>query len=935
MQGTIQKYVLDMADGKKNAPLRVKQYDTNSRWASISLTAFGEPWPVPAGCRACIAVKKTDGTSVLNDCTVEDSNTVLAPITDQTTAVQGIQQAELYFLAVDGDIKSQTFPINVYPAIMDQRVIESSDEFGTLQTAIIGAQEATRTAQDAAAEAMVQAGEARDAAEIAMDAAASIDVAVQAAAAAKMSETNAKASETAAAQSKADVEAMKVAFAGYNKTESGRKYANALTTMKEGDGQVVVTDAWEAPVVNLEVDGASEQVVTTGAQLLDASKAAATNGATVKNNGNKITLSGTNAYAALERTIPIGVVANKTLTLSGKIISQTNQSGKAAIQAALTLADNTIQYNNVTSAGGKVTFNVPVDAKGMNIRLISNNTSTALDTPNTVVFADVMLNIGTTALPWEPYTGGKPSPSPEYPQEIESVAHVANSGAQLLNLKSRAGSQTKNGITLTINDDGSVKVNGTATDDATFALSSNGYMSLDVGKNYAIKGYGMNTDNNFYWQCWIKDPVGWFKDTGSGATFLYGKKSEFNFAVIVESGKTVNATFWPMLNAGSTPIPWEPYNGQQREIDFKVESSGKNLFDKSAAYSYNVGAVDIVQLDRGIRISNATARTYACAAVKLKLKPHTTYTFSGDITALAYKSMIGIRKSIDGGSSFIPDMVVAFSTEAPARGVGRTFTTDENEYYALCLLCTNDVATTGTTTFENIQLEEGSKSTAWEPYTGYQKVTIPIAEPIRGIGDVKDRLCMRDGVWGIERQFVKIGLDGSENWEKETAYGNEIFRFKSTEYKSVIKTEILSTSPIKIMCDRLMAGSSAETYKRTECISSNIGGNIYIYLDAFSSGDVDTFKAYLAEHPITAIFERATPLWEPFPEDIQADLNALATHPGTTYLTVTSTDISAPMRLEYVQDTRKVIEGLQLDMAEQMVELQAQIDQLKVTNNLS
>ncbi len=33
----------------------------------------------------------------------------------------------------------------------------------------------------------------------------------------------------------------------------------------------------------------------------------------------------------------------------------------------------------------------------------------------------VMLNAGDTALPWEPYTGGKPSPSPDYPQEIQSA----------------------------------------------------------------------------------------------------------------------------------------------------------------------------------------------------------------------------------------------------------------------------------------------------------------------------------------------------------------------------------------------------------------------------------------------------------------------------------------------------------------------------------
>ena len=35
--------------------------------------------------------------------------------------------------------------------------------------------------------------------------------------------------------------------------------------------------------------------------------------------------------------------------------------------------------------------------------------------------ADIIFSEGTTEIPYEPYTGGKPSPSPEYPQEIKNV----------------------------------------------------------------------------------------------------------------------------------------------------------------------------------------------------------------------------------------------------------------------------------------------------------------------------------------------------------------------------------------------------------------------------------------------------------------------------------------------------------------------------------
>lgn len=37
-----------------------------------------------------------------------------------------------------------------------------------------------------------------------------------------------------------------------------------------------------------------------------------------------------------------------------------------------------------------------------------------------------MLNTGTSPLPWEPYTGGQPSPSPDYPQQIVSAGNSGN-----------------------------------------------------------------------------------------------------------------------------------------------------------------------------------------------------------------------------------------------------------------------------------------------------------------------------------------------------------------------------------------------------------------------------------------------------------------------------------------------------------------------------
>ena len=414
MQGTTQNYTLDMADERKKEPLRVKQGDTNSRWARVTLRAFGELWPIPDDCLVFISVKKTDGTVVQNDCTIEGPGVVLVPIAGQVTAIAGIQRAELYFLAEDGDIKSQTFPIQVLPMVMDQEVIESSNEFGALQSALLDAETASGVANDAAAEALIQADDAKAAAVQATEAAKSIDRAVQAASAAKTSETNAKASEAAAAQTKADVEALKEGFIGYDKIESGRRYANALTMTAEGEGQVVVTDAWNAPVVDMEIGGASEQVVTTGAQLLDIKLPSVT------------TKSGVTVSLAADGGIHLSGTAtasgNHRLIDPAQNVSINCDSATLSLQASGAY-DGVVLVADATEAKWKTLLSTTNNATSIGVvktnKLGCYATYIAGTTYDVTLYP--MLCAGTTALPWEPYTGGQAAPSPYYPQEIAST----------------------------------------------------------------------------------------------------------------------------------------------------------------------------------------------------------------------------------------------------------------------------------------------------------------------------------------------------------------------------------------------------------------------------------------------------------------------------------------------------------------------------------
>lgn len=163
---------------------------------------------------------------------------------------------------------------------------------------------------------------------------------------------------------------------------------------------IIITDATEGrPFRGLRVFGKSTQVKTTGAQLLDESK--------VKQNN----------FRAFEYiNLPVG---EGTFTLSSNIPKSSTDSSAyimlisgnvQEISPENTTATNGVykgQSRTFPSINGYVTIAYRNDANSNNI----------------INFNDYwyMLNKGAEEKPHEPYTGGKPSPSPEYPQEIVSA----------------------------------------------------------------------------------------------------------------------------------------------------------------------------------------------------------------------------------------------------------------------------------------------------------------------------------------------------------------------------------------------------------------------------------------------------------------------------------------------------------------------------------
>lgn len=112
--------------------VNVKQGDSQ-REIAVTLTAGGNeinPEVIPD-----IYIKKPDGTLIYNSCTLEGA-TIVIPLTAQSLAAAGEAKAELQMTYGDGVLSTPIFNLTILPTNIDDQAVESTNEFGALQTAL-------------------------------------------------------------------------------------------------------------------------------------------------------------------------------------------------------------------------------------------------------------------------------------------------------------------------------------------------------------------------------------------------------------------------------------------------------------------------------------------------------------------------------------------------------------------------------------------------------------------------------------------------------------------------------------------------------------------------------------------------------------------------------------------------------------------------------
>ena len=304
----------------------------------------------------------------------------------------------------------------------------------------------------------------------------------------------------------------------------------ALTDQASG-AMATCMDSADWPLLGVGMLGKCEQVTTTGAQLFDVSTAKDGCYVSDSTGGEGCGTDGVGKFAS--DYIPVVPACNITFD-------------KKTAWGAWYNAQK--QFISGFVRGEPRTITAPENAAYMRF-------TGYLDSKN------VMVNVGDSALPWEPYTGGAPSPSPAYPQEVQETgtynpetgmyeADMVMTGAQLFNADQFT--VEKNGVIFTAKE-GTITVKGTATNHTSILL---GKATLQPG-TYTLSGCPKGGSNAKYQLVLYGERS--IYDMGNGSTFNVTAKNDSSVSFYVYAGNTVDLIVNPMLNAGSTALPWEPY----------------------------------------------------------------------------------------------------------------------------------------------------------------------------------------------------------------------------------------------------------------------------------------------------------------------------------------------------------------------------------------
>ena len=479
------------------------------------------------------------------------------------------------------------------------------------------------------------------------------------------------------------------------------------------------------------------------------------------------------------------------------------------------------------------------------------------------------------------------TPTPDSPQPISVVTGenvVKIEGKNLLNISSPTRTNTRYGVTITLADDGLITLNGTATGnqwpDLIYGIESNTVAHTTTATSFAestvvmsakvVGGTATNTGtagiNVYCNDDSSKQMVIRYTNMGATptATATYGIDRVFMY--IPNGAVFDNYSFYLQIEKGSTATDYEPYQGQEFEVNL-----GKNLLDPTATL-------------QGVwnNASNTTTCTFFTPIYNGE-----TYTISNMDTS-TWRFSAGLTTNPTNNPAGTGSQISAWQT-----GSSYTITAQSNGYLWVQLRKNANTAITPSDIPSDVfQIERGTTATTYAPYfTPIELAKIPNT-------DYEDKPVKVGDTWYIRRKVGKVVLDGSETWSIY-GNGNAFWRNRSDAGRATSPTAI---SPI--MSDYYIASSESATYNGSVPYGVSFVTNASRIV--IRNKDITTiadFQTWLSTHPTTVYYALAEPVDEEITNEtlisqLEALYNQAHAYKGRTHVAAIAQSGNAPHIIE-------------------------------------
>ncbi len=389
--------------------------------------------------------------------------------------------------------------------------------------------------------------------------------------------------------------------------------------------------------------------------------------------------------------------------------------------------------------------------------------------------------------------------------------------------------KTVNGVTFTDNSDGTVTANGTATGHTAFyllyKLNSNTFIS---GNTYHISGCPSGGSYTTYFIQLSDETTSSKSDYGNGASYTL-QSNNIRLSISIQAGYTANnLVFRPMLNAGETALPYQPYFKGLKNASFhKIVSTGKNLIDLSGvSLEKTVNGITFTRMSDGqYRLTGTIENPSNSASSSAGIIPKNVYPAGVYSTA---------RYNIGGLDIEFYVSAISARTGLLIRNIDfKNVNINEDFKINSVGIFVNRNISSAIDLVVSTQLEFGAMNTEYEPY---KQSVLSLPEAVENAA--YNTLDLQAGK-NVSQGITKI-FEGTEDWGDY-----------SSELSGVYSCEL----PISAVDNTMAVINNLFPTAQNNGISltNRVNGKLTKILAAFTKTDypefdtIDKFKAYLAQ----------------------------------------------------------------------------------------